>query len=854
MARSRQQRRAGKFTQEMSKKLAVLFIAILVAFGFLSVRLFIINRDNGDRYKKKVLSQQAYDSTTIPAKRGDIVDRNNTKIAVSQKVYNVVIDSKTLNQDDGANIETTLSTLYSSPVKFTYTKDELRAFIMQNPSSQYRVIAKKQNYDAVSDIMNRINNKNDFPGFVGVWLEDTYQRQYPYNSLACDLIGFVQGDNEGAYGLEEFYNDTLVGTNGREYGYLNDDENLERTLKPAQDGKTLVTSIDVNIQSIVEKHILAFNEEHRDEAREGNGSTNTGVIIMDPNNGEVLAMASYPVYDLNNPRDESTINVEVELDPSNYGLMSGILGDDVDVENMDDAELAEAFRKMVDQEKATSGEGGILNNPENTKQGENQTGADTAATDNTATENAGAEDNTENTGEQKATNSTDINISTAGSGENEPKEEEEEKEKDPYEGLTYAEAYDKAYEEAKMEAFNALWKNFCINHTYEPGSTMKPFTMACGLEEGILTGDETYVCNGVLTVGDHDIHCSNRLGHGTLDFSGALEKSCNVAFMKIGAAIGKNVFMKYNQLYNFGLKTNIDLTGEERTDSLVFDINTMNPTDLAIGSFGQGFNVTMIQMVSGFCSLINGGYYYKPHVVTKILDSAGATVETVEPRIIKQTISEETSERMRELCVNVVDKGTGKSARPAGYRIGGKTGTAEKYPRGTPNYVISFMAFAPAENPQLVCYVVIDEPNVPAQAQSKYAAVLCKDILTEVLPYMGIFQTEELTDEEAAELAEKKLEFSQGSTGESKEEASAEIIVDQDGGDKNLNGGSEEDGVEKETSAITFVDANGNEISEEDHTGEVQYDAETGYAVDASGVLIDPATGQPVDPSVSSLE
>lgn len=825
MARSRQQRN-NKFTQEMSKKLAVLFIAILVAFGFLSVRLFIINRDNGDKYKKKVLSQQAYDSTTIPAKRGDIVDRNNTKIAVSQKVYNVVIDCKTLNKDEGANIETTLSALYSAPVNYTYTKDELRSFIMQNPSSQYRVIAKKQSYDSVSEIMNQINNKDDYPGFVGVWLEDTYERQYPYNSLACDLIGFVQGDNEGAYGLEEFYNDTLVGTNGREYGYLNDDENLERTLKPAQDGRTLVTSIDVNIQSIVEKHILAFNEEHRDEAREGNGSTNTGVIIMDPSNGEVLAMASYPVFDLNNPRDESNITVDVELDPENYGLMSGILDENEDLENMDDAEIAEAVRKMAESEKNAE-------NNEEEKAEESENGEDTAETQ---TDNSKV---------------TDININT---GTEEEDKADESKEDDPYAGLTYAEAYDKAYEEAKMEALNALWKNFCINSTYEPGSTMKPFTMACGLEEGILRGDESYVCNGVLTVGDYDIHCSNRLGHGTLDFSGALEMSCNVAFMKIGATIGKNVFMKYNQLYNFGLKTNIDLTGEERTDSLVFDVNAMTPTDLAIGSFGQGFNVTMIQMVSGFCSLINGGYYYKPHVVTKILDSAGATVETVEPRIIKQTISEETSEKMRELCINVADKGTGKSARPAGYRIGGKTGTAEKYPRGTPNYVVSFMAFAPAEDPQLVCYVVIDEPNVAAQAQSKYAAVLCKDILTEVLPYMGIFQTEELSETEAAELAEKQLEFSQGSTGEAKEEATAEIIVDQDGADENTNGGSEEDGVTKEKGVITFVDENGNEVDEEDRTGDIQYDEETGYAIDSTGVLVDPATGLPVDPSISSLE
>ncbi len=828
----------------MSIKLAVLFVMILVAFAFLSVRLFAINRDNGDKYKKRVLSQQAYDSVTIPAKRGDIVDRNNTKIAVSQKVYNVCIDPKTLNKDDGAYIEPTLTALYQTPVSFNYTKDELRSFIMGNPDSQYRIIAKKQEYDAVGEIMNMVNNPTMYPDFKGVWLEDSYVRQYPYNSLACDVIGFVQGDNEGAYGLEEFYNDTLVGTNGREYGYLNDDENLERTLKPAQDGKTLVTSIDVNIQSIVEKNILAFNEEHRDEAREGAGSTNTGVIIMNPNNGEILAMASYPTFNLNDPRNTDNLEVKVELDPEKFGLMNGILDGNPDLEGLDDSEIADAVRKMAE-------ESGKLEEAQ-----EAQNAPETEKTENAAdTENAGNEADTAGDGEEK-TGGNDIDINVGGENEGEG----EASGADPYEGLTYAEAYDKAYEEAKMEALNSLWKNFCINFTYEPGSTMKPFTMAAGLEEGILKGDESYVCNGVLTVGDHEIHCSNRLGHGTLTFAGALEQSCNVAFMKIGATIGKTVFMKYNQIFNFGLKTNIDLTGEALTNSLVFDVNSMTPTDLAISSFGQGFNVTMIQMIAGYCSLINGGYYYKPHVVTKILDSAGATVETIEPRVLKQTVSEETSSKIRELCIGVVDNGTGKSARPAGYRIGGKTGTAEKYPRDKHNYVVSFMAFAPAEDPQLVCYVVVDEPNTGNQAVSKYAAVLCKDILTEVLPYMGIFQTEELTEKEAEELAEKQQEFSKGSTGDGQtEEAQGQIIVDENGSGQDTNEGdgagqdtNEGDGVGQETNgAITFVDG---EADEEDTTErKVQIDPETGYAIDpTTGILLDPNTGAPIDP-VSDL-
>lgn len=777
LSRRRRQKSGGMqiFDKRMQKKLAVLFMCILVAFLGLNIRLYAINRDNGEQYKKNVLSQQQYDSIVLPAKRGEIVDTNGTKIAVSQKVYNICIDAKTLSSEQGAYLEPTISALYATPIEFNYTQDELRGYIAANPGSQYRVIAKKQPYDNVSTLMEMLNNPADYPNIKGVWLEDTYQRTYPYGSLACDVIGFVQGSDEGAYGLEEYYNNLLKGTNGREYGYLNDDENLERTVKPAEDGKTLVTSIDVNIQSIVEKHILAFNEEHKNEVRDGNGSKNTGVIVMNPNTGEVVAMASYPVFDLNNPRDDSNLIIE-----------------------------------LPEEEEGEEPEGSSQETQEETQE-------ETAAEEDELMEDEGETDPDKPNASELAGNAAYMNNSGKNNQQSEAQVVEE---IDPYEA-------------AKIEALNSLWKNFCINSTYEPGSTMKPFTMAAGLEEGILTGNESYNCNGSMEVGDHLIHCNNRLGHGPLDFSGALENSCNVAFMKMGATIGKTQFMKYNQIFNFGLKTNIDLTGEALTNSLVFDVNHMTPTDLAVGSFGQGFNVTMIQMAAGFCSLINGGYYYQPHLVTKILNSDGATVETIEPRVLKQTISQETSEKMRELCRNVVEAGTGKSARPAGYMIGGKTGTAEKLPRKNGNYVVSFIGYAPADNPQLVIYTVVDEPNVPVQASAKYATVLTRDILTEVLPYMNVFQTEELSEEEAKELAEKQLNFSAGSTLE-EETVSENAVITIEG----------EAGDGQETA-----------LEEEKEERKIVIDPETGYAVDpTNGVLLDPKTGRPIDGNVSDLE
>lgn len=817
MAKRNSRGNSQRFGIGNQKKLAVLFVLILVAFVSLNVRLYAINRDNGDKYKKQVLSQQKYDSIVLPAKRGDILDSNGSKLAVSQKVYNIVIDAKTLNLDEGENIEPTLTALYSTNIDFSYTQNELRNYILENPGSQYRIIAKKQKYEQVSGLLEILNNSADNPNVKGVWMEDTYQRQYPYNTLACDVIGFVQGDNEGYYGLEEFYNSILNGTNGREYGYLNADENLERTIKPAQDGHTIVTSIDVNIQSIVEKHILAFNEEHRDEYREGNGSTNTGVIIMRPNTGEILAMASYPVFDLNNPRDTSNIRVDM---PSLSEFMAELYGIDPNAEEDGESVLP-------------TGEFNISQDGDNTDIFNNET-------------NNG--ENTENNGEplyDEYGNIVENPDGNGGYGQNYYNKPSYSQEAFSKYKLTLEDAqktpedlYLQATENMKMEALNSLWKNFCVNYTYEPGSTVKPLTMSIGLEEGILTGNESYDCGGVLEVGDHKIHCNNRLGHGMLTFSGALEQSCNVAFMKIGASLGRSLFMKYNKIFNFGLKTNIDVTGEAMTNTLVFDEKRMTPTDLAIGSFGQGFNVTMIQIITSFCSLINGGYYYQPHFVTKIQNSEGVIEETIEPRVLKQTVSEETSEKIKELCVNVVSEGTGKTARPAGYMIGGKTGTAEKLPRGTENYIVSFIGFAPADDPQIAIYTVIDEPNSKGQASAKYATVLTKDILTEVLPYMNIFQTEELTEKEAAELAEKQLIFSAGSTLEKEEEVVEEAPEENNNGEK----------------GIQFID-NNSETKQESSKPKIEYDKATGYAIDpTTGDLLDPETGRPVNGNVSDLE
>ncbi len=662
----------------------VLFLIVLLAFVGLSIKLVTITRDNGESYKKQVLSQQQYESTVIPFRRGDILDSKGNKLATSEKVYNLIIDSKQMLRKE-ESLDATMSALSTCFPGFP--ESEVRSYVSQNPASQYYVTLKSLSYDDISGFVEMQNDKTNYPDIAGVWFEEEYRRVYPNNTLACDVIGFTGKDNVGSYGLEQYYNDTLNGTNGREYGYLSEGEMLERTVVSAVDGYNIVTTIDGNIQQIVEKYLYQFNEEHKNGARPGgNGANNVGCIIMDVNTGDILAMASYPNYDLNNPRDKSAL-----------------LGSRF----VNDKGLIEYEANIVTEE-----------------------------------------------------NIDELLIDDA---------------------TTY-------------QQLNYLWKNYCISNTFEPGSVAKPLTVAAGLESGKMTGNEYYTCNGQLHVGDHDIKCHNYKtgGDGTLSVQEAVEKSCNVALMLMGRQIGKTTFLEYQEKFNFGLKTNIDLYGESRTNTLVFNQKNMGETELATSTFGQGYNVTMIQMIAAYASLVNGGYYYEPHVVKRITAQDGSTVQNISPRVLKQTVSAATSAKIVQYCNGVVTNGTGKTARPAGYAIGGKTGTAETIPRDKKNYVVSFMGYAPADNPQIAIYVVVDRPNVIFQDDAKYATKIVRNILTEVLPYMNIYMTEELSDKEREELenldiaiksTEEEVEGEEGAEGEGEVEGDGEEVIDAHGGD-----------------------------------------------------------------------
>lgn len=606
MARQTKNYFKKKISKYMQKKLVLLFMAIVLAFVFLVGNITYINASNGEKYTKVVLDQQQYNNRTIPFKRGDIVDRNGTKIATSERVYNVILDVKVMLSDD-EYVEPTIKALKDC---FEIEEEDIRKLIEDSPNSRYSILKKGVDYETAQKFGEIDNDEKNYPNVKGIWLEEDYVRKYPYNTLASDVIGFSVDGNVGSNGIEAAYNSILNGTDGREYGYLDENSTYERTVKEPDNGSTVVSTIDLQVQSIVEKYILEFNEKHKNGATTGEGSKNTAVIVMNPQNGEILAEASYPNYDLNQPRNLSKYYTEEELE------------------------------EMSDEDK--------------------------------------------------------------------------------------------------IDALNELWNNFCVSNTYEPGSTFKPFTIAAGLETGILTGEETYVCGGVMHVGDHDIHCSNRSGHGPQSLKRSLENSCNVALMQIGASLGAEEFCRYQKLFGFGEYTGIDLPGEGSTEGLLYTPENMDAASLATNSFGQNFNVTMTQMAASFCSLINGGDYYKPHVVKQIQNENGNVTENKDPILVKKTISKETSDILKDYMLGVVEEGTGASAAVEGYDVGGKTGTAEKLPRGNGKYLVSFIGYAPQENPQVVVYVVIDEPNVDQQASSSYATEMASGIMSEIFPYLGI--------------------------------------------------------------------------------------------------------------------
>lgn len=598
----------------MKIKLVGVFTAIVLAFVFLAGKAVALNLVKGEEYQKQVMSQMRSGSQIIHFKRGDILDTNDTVLATSERSYNVILDVAGLLETKTSYQNKKINATVEALVKgFDLDESDLREILQDESDSRYVILKKDVDYETGKDFQTKMDKSKNI---VSVTLEDSYTRTYPYGTMASDVIGFTSSGNSGTIGLEAYYNNELNGTDGKKTGYLSSGSSSENVVKSPTDGNSIVTTIDANLQAIVEKHILELNERLRDNYREGEGTKNTAVIMMDPNTGAILAEASYPNFDLNQPRDLSK------------------------------------YYTTEEQEVMT--------------------------------------------------------------------------------------------EEERLETLNALWRNFCVSDTFEPGSTMKPFTMAAGFETGKLTGDETYVCGGSYSYEGvaKPVSCIATDGHGTETLKQVLENSCNVGMMHIADTLGAEDFCRYQHIFGFGEYTGIDLPGEGDTSNLLYTADNMQPIDLGTNAFGQNFNVSMTQLAAGFCSLINGGNYYEPYLVKEIRNAQGDVVETKTPVLARKTVSQETCEILKDYMLGVVEEGSGKSAQVEGYAIGGKTGTAEKLPRSQGKNLNSFIGYAPQENPEVMIYVVVDEPNLAQQAASYLATRLSADIMKEAFPYLNITKSE----------------------------------------------------------------------------------------------------------------
>ncbi len=602
--RAKTKKTEKKIIRRMQARLLLVFCVILVLLIALVIRVVYITGQ--DKYKKGALELQSYVSSEIPCKRGDILDRNGNILATGEIVYNLILDPKVVLYRDAyteASI-TALKTVYG------FEEAEIRSVLEQKSQSSYVVLKRTLSYDekkAFSDYVDSLGKAS--VNVRGIWFEEDYKRVYPFGRLASHAIGFTDSEGKGNYGIEQYYNDTLDGLNGRNYGYYDSTLNIVNTVKPPVDGNTLVSTLDANVQNVLQRYVEEFYSLY--------GANNVGAVIMDANSGEIYAMQSNHSYDLNSPRDLSF------------------------------AYSAEEIAGMSDEQKTS--------------------------------------------------------------------------------------------------ALFDMWRNFCISDAYEPGSIYKPFTIASALEEDCVEKDSMWVCDGYEDFpGNVRIRCSNIMGHGHISLAQSVMFSCNDVLMQVARAEGRDVFAKYQKKFGIGQLTGIDLPGE--AIGQCFSVSELNDTELATSSFGQGFTATMIQMSSAFSSLINGGVYYEPHIIKRIVSAEGNTLKKIEPVAVRKTISENTADYVKEALYMTVNEGTGTKASVKGYMIGGKTGTSQKLPREAEKYLVSFLGFIESEETDVIIYVVVDE----CHAEEYYgkcapAMDIFKKTAEEILPYLKIYPTGEIT-------------------------------------------------------------------------------------------------------------
>ena len=568
------------------KKMLVVFGAAVVIILALLGRLVYLMVFDAEYYQKRAEALHERERE-IKAARGEIVDRNGVVLATNKTVCTISVIHSQI--EDSEKVIQVLTEELELPEETVRKR-------VEKVSSMEKV---KTNVE--KEIGDKIRNYN----LAGVKVDEDFKRYYPYGELASKVLGFTGGDNQGIIGLEVKYEDVLKGTNGTILT-ITDARGIElegiaeNRIEPVA-GNTLKVSLDYNIQSFCEQAAEKVMEEKQAEA--------VSILLMNPQNGEILAMVNVPEFDLNAP---------FELPAEEGG------------------------QESVSDEK-------------------------------------------------------------------------------------------------KQELLNQMWRNRCINDTYEPGSTFKIITSAACLEEGVVHLEDTFSCPGYRIVEDRKIRCHKVGGHGSETFVQGIQNSCNPVFMDIGLRLGAERFYDYFSQFGLLNLTNVDLPGEAGT--IMHRKEDIGLVELATMTFGQSFQITPIQMLTTVSSIINGGRRVTPHLGVEMLDKKGNTLETYSYKEGKDVVSEETSETMRMLLESVVSEGSGKNAYIEGYRIGGKTATSQTLPRSANRYIASFIGFAPADQPQVIGMVIIHDPQGVYYGGTIAAPVL-KDIYDNVLPYLGIEKEE----------------------------------------------------------------------------------------------------------------
>ncbi|MCI8802414.1 MAG: PASTA domain-containing protein [Oscillibacter sp.] len=685
-SQSRRKSDAARRANQVIRGRTLLLMGVLgiVTFSLLFWRLWDLQINRHEEMQDRAVSQQTL-KTTVTAARGTIYDKNHNVMAISATAETVILNPLLLSQfvssqktaqEENARRAAEKGRSYTPPrlLDEAYVAQGLSRILdldqekieekMGHTSWQYVVLRSKLEKDMADEVRRFLNGeidengsevpKEDRRAITGVSLTPDSKRYYPYDTMAANVIGFVNSENNGSVGLEAKYNGDLSGAAG-----MTVSAKVNRINQPlpfqysqyfdAENGKDLLLTLDINVQIALEKGIESMLSKY-DAANGGTG------IVMDVNSGAILGMASYPNYDSNRGGTLYDEKLKAKLEKT----------------------LLELEEKRTD--------------------------------------------------------------------------------------FASEEDYDKAVEDTRSNAVKTQWRNKCIDSTYEPGSTFKPITLAAALEEGVIDMSSTFSCNGSVMVQgwDKPFNCSRGApGHGHQILKEAVGNSCNPAFINIGLKIGTQTYYKY--LKSFGLmeKTNVDMIGEVQGIFAKEKEFNSNVVSLASYSFGQTFNVTPLELIRAQAACINGGYLYEPYVVEQVLDKEGNIVEQHESTPIRQVISEETSAKVRECLEYVVASGTGKNGQVAGYRIGGKTGTADKTgtktasnPKG--DIVVSFMCFAPADDPQYIMLLTMDTPSRTTgtfASGGNMVAPTASQIMSEILPDLGIspnYTAEELAGADAA--------------------------------------------------------------------------------------------------------